>query len=117
MCLDRGDSLNTKTKTPIDDVISVYAGGGDNLLLKSNGTVLGLGVNYYGELGTNQGQYQDYAYQVQGLDNVIRLSVSVDSPNNQHMLALKKDGTVWTWGTNEYGQLGNGTKISKFEQL
>ncbi|HPI18929.1 MAG TPA: T9SS type A sorting domain-containing protein [Candidatus Kapabacteria bacterium] len=26
-----------------------------------------------------------------------------------HCLALKKDGTLWAWGNNSYGQLGNGT--------
>ena len=26
-----------------------------------------------------------------------------------HSLTLKNDGTVWTWGYNESGQLGNGT--------
>jgi alpha-tubulin suppressor-like RCC1 family protein len=26
-----------------------------------------------------------------------------------HGLALKDDGTVWGWGANERGQLGNGT--------
>ena len=25
-----------------------------------------------------------------------------------HMLALKDDGTVWAWGSNRFGQLGNG---------
>jgi hypothetical protein len=25
-----------------------------------------------------------------------------------HILALKSDGTVWAWGKNTYGQLGNG---------
>jgi alpha-tubulin suppressor-like RCC1 family protein len=26
-----------------------------------------------------------------------------------HILALKSDGTVWTWGHNGFGQPGNGT--------
>jgi len=26
-----------------------------------------------------------------------------------HSLALKADGTVWSWGINTYGQLGNNT--------
>ncbi len=28
-------------------------------------------------------------------------------------LALKADGTVWSWGSNQYGQLGDGTTISR----
>lgn len=28
-----------------------------------------------------------------------------------HNLALAEDGTVWAWGDNAYGQLGNGTRI------
>jgi alpha-tubulin suppressor-like RCC1 family protein len=28
-------------------------------------------------------------------------------------LALKKDGTVWSWGRNDHGQLGDGTNVSK----
>lgn len=29
-----------------------------------------------------------------------------------HTLALKTDGTLWSWGRNEYGQLGTNTSIS-----
>lgn len=30
-----------------------------------------------------------------------------------HSLAVKSDGTVWVWGDNSYGQLGDGTTVSK----
>jgi alpha-tubulin suppressor-like RCC1 family protein len=30
-----------------------------------------------------------------------------------HTLALKEDGTVWSWGTNTYGELGDGTNVQK----
>ena len=32
------------------------------------------------------------------------------SAGYSHSLALKTDGTLWSWGWNDDGQLGNGTK-------
>ena len=37
--------------------------------------------------------------------------ISGNSAN--HSLGLKNDGTLWAWGTNESGQLGDGTIINK----
>ncbi len=39
-----------------------------------------------------------------GLTNVVQVAAGAS-----HAIALKADGTVWTWGDNSYGQLGNGT--------
>ena len=41
---------------------------------------------------------------VVGLDAVTAITAGVS-----HTVARKQDGTVWTWGLNDYGQLGNGT--------
>jgi len=34
---------------------------------------------------------------------------------NNHFVALKADGTVWTWGLNNNGQLGLGDKSNRWE--
>lgn len=40
---------------------------------------------------------------VSGLYNVEKIAVG-----SVHAVALKKDGTIWSWGENTYGQFGNG---------
>lgn len=40
-----------------------------------------------------------------GLTNVAALSNGKDS----HMLAITSDGSVWAWGTNDFGELGDGS--------
>jgi hypothetical protein len=46
--------------------------------------------------------------QVKGLKDVISICAGTN-----HMLALKKDGTVWAWGVNRDGQLGDGTDTNR----
>jgi RHS repeat-associated protein len=52
----------------------------------------------------------DYSYDQAGrLTSYSLPTVSALAAGGNHSLALKSDGTVWSWGRNSVGQLGNGT--------
>jgi alpha-tubulin suppressor-like RCC1 family protein len=92
----------------LSDVIAVAGGMGHSLALKSDGTVWSWGDNSHGQLGNGNISYNNaLPIQVIGLTNIIAISAGAN-----HSIALENDGTVWTWGYNAYGQLGNDTNIS-----
>ena len=90
----------------LSGIQAIAAGGTHTVALKNNGTVLTLGGGSDGQLGngTTQGT-QPTPVQVQSLTNVKAIAAGY-----YFTVALKNDGTVLTWGSNVYGQLGNGTK-------
>jgi alpha-tubulin suppressor-like RCC1 family protein len=92
-------------------VISISMGNSHTLVLMSDGTVWANGANYHGELGNNtiSGYYSSLPVQVKGLSSVKSISAGA-----YHSIALKNDGTVWAWGENLYGELGNGTTTNSF---
>lgn len=87
----------------------VGLGQGYAVILKNNGTVWASGVNDKGQLGDGTTTPSQFKWQqVKGLKDVISLSTG-----ESHTLVLKKDGTVWSFGKNDVGQLGDGTRINK----
>lgn len=94
------------------DVVSVWGGARGTIILKSDGTVWTWGANFDGKLGigdTNSVR-SPVPLEVHGAGNVGYLnSVQAIMGGEIHNVALKSDGTVWCWGWNAIGQLGNGT--------
>jgi alpha-tubulin suppressor-like RCC1 family protein len=89
----------------LSGVTSIKAGTYHVLTLKNDGTVWAWGDNENGQIGNGTTiTDQTTPIQVSGLSNVIKIAAG-----RFFSLALKSDGTVWTWGQNLYGQLGNGT--------
>jgi alpha-tubulin suppressor-like RCC1 family protein len=86
-------------------ITSIGAGQEHSIALKNNGTVWTWGRNVFGQLG--DGTYTDspVPLQVPGLSNI----TAVGAGGSNYCMVLKSDGSVWMWGQNSYGELGNGT--------
>ena len=94
------------------DVVSIWGGARGTIILKSDGTVWTWGANFNGKLGIGDTNpvLMTVPVEVHGPGNVSYLnSVTAIMGCEEHNIALKFDGTVWTWGWNAFGQLGNGT--------
>jgi len=84
---------------------SISSGQHSVAAIKTDGTLWAWGDNRYGQLGIGSiGNYYSSPVQIGSLTNW--KSVSVGFTN---MAAVKTDGTLWVWGNNGYGQIGNST--------
>jgi alpha-tubulin suppressor-like RCC1 family protein len=93
-------------------VVSIWGGARGTVILKSDGTVWTWGSNAGGKLGIGDSttNHLPFPVEVHGPNNVDYLhSVSAIMGGEVHNLALKSDGTVWSWGQNAFGMLGDGT--------
>jgi alpha-tubulin suppressor-like RCC1 family protein len=92
----------------LTDVISISAGLDYNLVLKRDGTIWAWGDNSDHQLGNESNIKYSYSpVQVKGLIDAVAMAASFD----HFSLALKKDGTVWAWGTAENGFVKSSTAI------
>jgi|GEM_PF-1034439 len=109
-----GDGTNINKSYPIqigedNDWKVVSAGGYHTVAIKEDGTLWAWGANNFGQLAILGGSITRYS------------PVKVDTMHNwkfvscgtYHSIALKTDSTLWVWGYNNYGQLGDGTNTQK----
>jgi alpha-tubulin suppressor-like RCC1 family protein len=91
-------------------VISLWGGAEMQIVLKSDGTVWDWGNNGEGQLGSGTTNNSPVPVQVLGPGGVGHLgSITAIMGGEMHNFALRSDGTVWSWGWNVFGQLGDGT--------
>lgn len=102
-------TLPTQVSGTITDWAKISAGYDHGLALRDNGTIWAWGRGYLGRLGT--GNLIDRSSPVPitgGISNWTEISAG-----RQHSLALRADGTLWTWGDNNDGQLGNNNFVRR----
>ena len=79
--------------------MEIAAGDNHTLALKQDRTTIwAWGYNAYGQLGDGGREIKLTPIQVQGIRGVTMIAAG-----DNHTIAIKEDGTVWTWGRNTSG--------------
>lgn len=91
---------------------NIAVGNTHSLGVKEDGSVWAWGGNNVdGQFGNGENGYDIVntmvPVKVKDLTDVISVAAG-----QSHSMALKKNGTVWTWGNNQDGQLGDGTQTN-----
>jgi alpha-tubulin suppressor-like RCC1 family protein len=89
----------------------VTAGFNCTFSIKTDGSLWAWGSNEYGVLGDST--KQDRPQPVQIGKNCLG-KVRYISAGDYTMAAITEDGSLWTWGRNTDGQLGDGTNVNKY---
>jgi alpha-tubulin suppressor-like RCC1 family protein len=103
-----GVNNNTNRSTPVTTLLggtnwkSIAGGYRHTIALKTDGTLWSWGSNNFGQLGVND------------TTSIITPVTTLLGGTNwksiagasEHTIALKTDGTLWSWGRNAEGQLG-----------
>lgn len=94
-------SVCSATVTP-----RIAAGYAHSLAVKSDGSLAAWGKNTSGQLGDGTSANSLLPKQIGTGYTAI---AGGKSPDTGFTIAVKSDGSLWAWGDNTYGQLGDGT--------
>lgn len=105
----------------LQNIVDIAAGANHNVALGSNGSIYAWGVNMYGQVGQDPDSVQvDKPIVVPlGAPSTTRKGVrnlaAAVAAGDYHTLVLTMDGSVYAWGGNASGQLGDGTTTDRHQ--
>jgi len=112
-----GDGTTVNKSSPVTTAgggtnwkqVAGSTGGYHTAAIKTDGTLWTWGYNGYGNLGDNTNVAKSSPVTtVAGGTNWKQVACGY-----RHTAAIKTDGTLWTWGYNGYGNLGDNTAVNK----
>lgn len=100
-----GAEKSAEHRTDKTGWVAMSAGGSHKLAIKHDGSVWAWGSNRDGQLGTGgPDEAAMLPVQTKNLSDAVFVGTG-----NFNSYAILKDGTVWSWGDNTDGQVGDGT--------
>jgi alpha-tubulin suppressor-like RCC1 family protein len=109
-----GDGTTTHRNSPVlidTNVADIAAGDGHSLFIKTDGSFWGMGYNDFGQLGDGTTTWRNLPEPL-GVP-VLSSGVAKVAAGKDHSLFIKTDGSLWTMGKNDYGQLGDGSTTTR----
>jgi alpha-tubulin suppressor-like RCC1 family protein len=110
-----GDNTGVNKSSPVQTIAGgtnwkqVSSGAYTAAGIKTDGTLWSWGNNSFGNLGDNTVSHRSSPVQtIAGGTNWKQVSSGY-----YHTAAIKTDGTIWSWGNNRYGNLGDNTIVNK----
>ena len=110
-----GDGTRTDRRLPVkvgEGFASPAAGYSFSAAVKADGTLWTWGSNAYGQIGN--GATADVLLPWQAGTGYASVEGGGGAPGLGFTLALKQDGTLWAWGSNQFGQLGIGSTTDQY---
>jgi len=109
--------VHTTPALIMTDVTAVCAGGWGGwgmhvMVLRNDGSLWAFGSNGEGQLGDgNSALWSGYGSEADRDEPVhIKDDVVAVSTGGGHTMAITRDGSLWGWGSNHFGQVGDGTQ-------
>ncbi|NLB29331.1 MAG: hypothetical protein GX823_03780 [Clostridiales bacterium] len=123
---DNSRRIRTAPVKVAEGMAEVWAGGQNSMALGTDGSLYSWGANTYGQVG--DGSRIDRLVPVKILEDVATAAIGggvlrvADSNvvaylQSGHGLAVKSDGTLWSWGGNSNGQVGDGTRVDRLSPV
>ncbi len=108
-----GDGTSVQRRSPVQvgtdsNWKSVDGGRNHSIGVKTDGTLWTWGANNIGQLGDGTTSYKFVPTQI-GTETIWQ---SANASFNGSSIAIKSNGTLWGWGDNSRGQLGDGTTVN-----
>jgi len=122
----RGGYTSSPTRV-MDNVVAVSTGEAHTLAIRSDGSLWAWGSNMWGQVGDGSDNFlfamasnlveleernlwEDdlrHPRPIKILEDVVSISAG-----HHHSVAITADGSLWAWGGNHAGQLGDGTTVN-----
>ena len=111
-----GDNSVESKSSPVQTITGgtnwskVSCAGSNTAAIKTDGTLWTWGMNYTGTLGDNTTVHKSSPVQtISGGTDWSQVACGIDG----HTAAIKTDGTLWMWGNNFNGKLGDNTTVDR----